>query len=251
MLKKVILFTLASTLAFSAIANPHHGGKHQLKEIFAQLDLTDEQRQDLRQYMREGRQDSSTFRQDMRYLSNQLKALVHSDVWNEEAVRNIIQQRQELHVQQSLTKATKQHQVWQTLTPEQQAKFDELKQLKRADRRSKEDRKNKRFENLALTDEQQSQIDEIKAASAETRKVFKAQIKALKQAEKALIRADEFDQQAWLALQAEYKEQMQQMGLARAQSKYQIWNLLSSQQQELMEQKHQKGKRKHHHKNQI
>lgn len=120
MRKTLIAVLFASTLPTIAMAMPdggqrHHGGQH---SPFEQLDLTKEQRTEMRQLMREQMKNHREITQQ--YLSKL-----------PEAQRKAMQE--ELKANQEKT----QKQVRDLLKPEQQKKFDELHEkmaAKRADR---------------------------------------------------------------------------------------------------------------------
>ena len=120
MRKTLIAVLFASTLPAIAMAMPddgqrHHGGRH---SPFEQLDLTKEQRGEMRQLM--GQQMKNHREITQRYLDKL-----------PEAERNAMQK--ELNANQEKT----QKQVRNLLKPEQQKKFDELHEqmaAKRADR---------------------------------------------------------------------------------------------------------------------
>lgn len=100
---------------------------------------------------------------------------------------------------------------------------------------------------LSLTETQQVQIKALKAQAKEQYAAFRESMKKFKSAEKVLIQAELFDEQAYTALHAAYQNTFAQMALTRAQTKHAIFNVLTTQQQEQwqakMKQRKEKGKR--------
>lgn len=100
---------------------------------------------------------------------------------------------------------------------------------------------------LSLTDEQQVQIKALKTQAKEQHDVFRESMTKFKDAEKALIQADSFDEQAYAALHTAYQDTFSQMAISRAKTKHAMFNVLTTEQQEKwqtkMEERKTKGKR--------
>lgn len=100
---------------------------------------------------------------------------------------------------------------------------------------------------LSLTDAQQVQIKALKTQAKEQREVFRESMQKFKDAEKALVQAASFDEQAFTTLHTSYQDTIAQMALARAKTKNAIFNVLTTEQQEKweekMEERKEKGKR--------
>lgn len=85
---------------------------------------------------------------------------------------------------------------------------------------------------LDLNEEQQTAIKAIKTQAKEQRKTMRATMKEFKAEAKALIQAETFDEQAFSALQDTYQANFEQAGLERAKTKNAIFNVLNDEQQE-------------------
>ena len=225
------------SLAFAPTAfadKDHHSHKNEMKQLFKQLDLTKTQSQDVRQLMKQGHEDQGVYRQDMREISQRLTALIHNSAWDQQAVENVLLQRMNLLSQIGLQQASKKSQVWQLLTPQQQAEFVQLTEQVKGKGKNKEGKRQKSskfLETLDLSDDQTAKIDLIKADS----KAHSTKSKALRQefrlAQQTLIRSGSLSESDWQALTLNYKDDMLAMELAKAQNRHNIWNILNAEQQ--------------------
>lgn len=100
---------------------------------------------------------------------------------------------------------------------------------------------------LSLSESQQVQIKALKTQAKEQHEVLRESMTKFKDAEKPLLQAESFDEQAYVALQASYQETFTQMGLTRAKMKHAIFNVLTTEQQEKwsakMDERKKNGKR--------
>ena len=85
---------------------------------------------------------------------------------------------------------------------------------------------------LSLSDQQQAQIKAIKQANKTENEALKGSMKAFKMAEKSLIQAKVFDEQAYLALRNHYQQTFAQIALSKAKTKHAVFNVLTPEQQE-------------------
>ncbi len=129
---KVAAITIALPLSLSVNAKNmemgyghHRGGMHQ---IMTQLDLSDAQQQQVRDIMQQmkGSVDRSS-RQAMRaeHQAERL-AILSAPEFDEAKANEMITRHQASMSEQKLQMLRTQHQIFQVLTPEQQAKFADL-----------------------------------------------------------------------------------------------------------------------------
>ena len=244
---------LALSLAISApiLAKAEHGRDHdknQVRHMMAKLDLSQEQRQDVKQILKQSRADADLVAEDNKQARSDLMNLIHTASWDETAVVTALQQNQQTKASLGLKKASTMHQIWLVLSDEQKAKFAKLADNKPDGKRGKkEDKANLKdkthshersrsegrnhFKQLALTDEQKSAIKEIKQHAKTQVEQSKEQQKAYRQAERALIANTTFNDTAYQALQAEYQDEHLQHALVMAKTRHDIWNLLRAEQQ--------------------
>lgn len=100
---------------------------------------------------------------------------------------------------------------------------------------------------LGLSDQQKVQIKALKDQAKEQNGPLRVSIKQFKEAEKLLLQAEIFDEQAYLALYASNQQNFTQMALAKAKAKHAFFNVLTAEQQEkfqkIMKQRKKKYKR--------
>jgi len=85
---------------------------------------------------------------------------------------------------------------------------------------------------LSLSEEQQASIKAIKMHTKEQSGTLRDSMKQFKGAEKQLLQAEKFDEQAYIALHSEYQQTFAEMALTRAKSKHAVFNVLTVEQQE-------------------
>ena len=244
---------LAFSLAISApiLAKAEHGRDHdknQVRHMMAKLDLSKEQRQDVKQILQQSRADADLVAEDVKQAKTDLMSLIHAASWNETAVVTALQQNQQTKASLGLEKASAMHQIWLVLSDEQKTKFAKLAERKADGKRGNKDAKTKlqdktqgheksrgegreHFKGLALTDEQKTAIKAIKQQAKAQNEQSKEQQKAYRQAERALIASTTFNDTAYQALQAEYQDEHLQHALVMAKTRHDIWNVLSAEQQ--------------------
>lgn len=251
MLKRTFIATgiAVSLLASSALAaKPDCAKKQQpLHHILKPLELTDGQKQDVRQIMQNAREDRGLYADDMQQLHRQLRSLIQAQHWDADSVTDSVQQQQALQAQLSLQKAQDMNQIWRLLNTAQQTKLASLLAEHKPEDRVRQ--QHKMLKKLGLTAQQQAEVDKINATMEEQRQRFKASREAFKQAKHALIMSNDFNQQSWQALQQQYADSFIAMEVAKAESRHQIWNLLDEEQQAKLEKKaksfkHKKGQKR-------
>ena len=242
-MKKLLLATLISSavLCFSSQVmaghpggHKHHGPMHMLKS----LDLSDAQRQDIRQIMREFRGDVDSLGEpgDMR---DDVKSLIESGNADEATLRSLITQQWESNQAGRVEAAQMRHQIYQVLTVDQQAELAAAQQNKAekwADKKGKLRERRSPFAKLDLTDEQQSELASLQEANQEQRDTFKTQMKAYSEQEKALIQSAEFSEESWLALDNSVKATAIDARVERCLSHIAMYAVLTDEQRSMLEQ---------------
>ncbi|MGV2871106.1 Spy/CpxP family protein refolding chaperone [Colwellia sp. E150_009] len=85
---------------------------------------------------------------------------------------------------------------------------------------------------LSLSEAQQIQIKALKTQAKEQHELQRESMKKFKDEEKLLLRAESFDEQAYIALHVSYQDMFTQVALTRAKTKHAIFNVLTTEQQE-------------------
>ena len=114
----------------------HHGGPGgHIAHLAEKLDLTEEQRTEIRGLMEAQRDANAEQRQALRTAKQALREAVHAETFNEGAIRQASADVAALEVEQAVDRAELYQSIRQVLTP---AQLEELEQLKaqRAERRA-------------------------------------------------------------------------------------------------------------------
>lgn len=244
MLKQSAIALIALLSVGSISAAPQKEGRNGLKPLLKQLDLTEEQRQDLRQMMKENKAEMELVGQERGAFRQQLMLLIHTDTFDQTAVQALLENNQQSRAQKRLQKAQNQHKLFHSLTENQQDKFVSL--LVNTKGNSRGNRNNKMFKRLGLSDQQKASIKQIKVSYKATKESAKETLRARRQAEFNLIKADLFDTNAWQTLQNQYQQSVLQIALKKAEMRNQVWNQLSDEQQLKATERMSKIKQKRH-----
>ncbi|MFC4700929.1 Spy/CpxP family protein refolding chaperone [Glaciecola siphonariae] len=238
-MKRTILLTalaisLASANASLATAAPgHNGHKGQISKarIFAGLDLSDIQKQDIREIMRQVKQDNAVYAADIEALKAQMEALFNLETFDAALAQDLVRLRTEQAINIELNIATAKHQAWSLLNDEQKAEFA-AKQEKRAEKERQ--RKALDFERLQkrlnLTDEQSQAISDIQEQHRDATAELAQTLKASKDAEKALVYSNQFSEEAWLTIAQASQSAAIEFGVAKTQSRFDMLQVLDDEQ---------------------
>ena len=126
----------ASSLSGVAVAHEHKGeryehGRHMqhapMKRMLAGLELTDSQREQIKQLMQQHRTEHKMTRPD-KADRQQLRDLLAADTFDETAARLLLEKQEQQAVDKRLAAMKLQHQVLQVLTDEQRQQLNEKRQ---------------------------------------------------------------------------------------------------------------------------
>ncbi|RYV03914.1 spheroplast protein y [Shewanella sp. OPT22] len=125
----------ATSIAPTVLAgqgHDHHRGSHKvpMMKMMRKLDLTDEQKQQARSLVKTYKQDMKNSRasvDDRRAHFDKVQALVKADNFDEQAAKDLVSQNSDKRLDNAVARIKLQHDLYQLLTPEQQAKAEELK----------------------------------------------------------------------------------------------------------------------------
>ena len=255
------LTLLAVSLFTSPLyAKAEFSGKHEIRALFKQLDLTEQQRQDARLVIEQNKPDFTADKTEMRQNHEQLTVLIQSDAFDEEAVAAIIGHQLEQSADKKWQRALLKQQLWQLLTAEQQQSWlqaDDERQAKgqhnkkdgghknKGDKRNKGDSAKHMNKRLQLTDEQTAGLATLKQAQKEQAVQHHQSKQAFKKAELALISEGKLTEASWTELYAQYQPDMQSAAVAQAKFRQQMWQLLTPEQQQRFVKLQKKMHRKH------
>lgn len=128
-LKKAVIAAIVLPLTFTSVyAKPGRMGHHNgmpLKGMLKQIDLTAEQKVEIDTILQTHRAEMPT-RQDRGVFHEQQMTILKADQFSEAQASELIAAKQALRKDKQLKKMKVMHEVYHALTPEQQAKMDEL-----------------------------------------------------------------------------------------------------------------------------
>ena len=241
----IACFSLATIPA--AMAKHDHQGQRGELRIFKGLDLSSQQKQDIKTLMKQTRSDNSVFAAERETFRAQLDVLMSMPTWDATLATQLIKQQMVSKQQVQLNKVKSKHAAFLLLSNEQQAELLE-KMADKKDRKAKKDKKrgkNKRMaKRLDLSDEQKEAIKAIKAASKAQFELVRADMKNYKDAEDALVLSESFDEAAWISLNDSHADTFMTAQLAKMKAKYDEYNVLSAEQKLKLAEMREKMKEK-------
>lgn len=254
-MKKTILMIIASLLLTTQVWADHSDkrGKKPMMKVLAQLDLSDQQKQDIKEQLKNSRGDRAIYREDGKQLKSALRDIVDADSWDPIAATEALQASADIKQVQLNNRALTQHNVWLLLTDSQQqelntisAERENAKEARNGRKLDRKDKWSKIEKRLALSDEQSAAIEDIRTEFEQQQATFKQVRKSHKAIEKTIIRSESFDQQAWESLYAEHEQSMLEHAVARAYMQHQVLQVLTDEQQTKLHKLQRKMKNKKH-----
>jgi Spy/CpxP family protein refolding chaperone len=243
----IIICALTAVLASSIVYNPsaiahQEPGMDKMhnreKAMFAQLALTDEQKQDIELILRQTRGNNMALRADKNLKREQLSALMSLAQWDDALAQQLVEEQEASKVQAQLNRALARNKAYQVLTDEQKAKLGQS--IAQGDRsgkakRSKKDKGEKRMAKvLGLSDAQKAELTTMRETWRVQNESLRAQIKEYRSAERALIHSENFDEQAWLALNQSIQPTLQALQVNQLHARFDMQSVLDDEQLELL-----------------
>ncbi len=97
-----------------------------MARIAAQLDLSDEQRQQIRTILTSARQESKTLRAQIQQMRSQVEQMVRDDNYYEDQARMLVESNSQAFVELAMIGIRTMHDIRTVLTPEQREKADAM-----------------------------------------------------------------------------------------------------------------------------
>ncbi|MFA3791824.1 Spy/CpxP family protein refolding chaperone [Aliiglaciecola sp. SL4] len=252
------LITITAISAFAIQA--HERQEPPMRAVLQKLDLTDQQKVDVRTIMKQTREDGKIYHQDLKDIKDQLKSLIRTAEWDQESVVSLLEREQEIKAQLALDTATQRNAIWNTLTSEQQQKLSAMsekgKDRKGKGKKGKEGKREKHhspmkmFKRLDLTEEQSAKIKALFETQKASMESQRETVKGYRDQAQKIVRSESFDQAAWSAVSQKLQAAQLQMSTDMSNVRHQIWNILDEDQQAKMAKMddrrgHRKGGEKH------
>jgi protein CpxP len=109
----------------------HKGKKHQLKRLFKRLDLTTEQRGQIKEIVQNSKQELKRFDKQKQAYRQEVAALVKSDIFDEQAYYSLKDKHNQLLSDIEITRLKTRHSIYQVLNDQQREKLAQLKQKRK------------------------------------------------------------------------------------------------------------------------
>jgi Spy/CpxP family protein refolding chaperone len=243
------LASLISVSAYSINAHEREPRNHNKHELTANLSLTQQQKEDIKQIHQQTKQGLSTYRAEQKRFRERVQALMQSDTWDELAVTEAIEQLMQLKLQSRLIRAKSKNKVFNRLTLEQQTQFITSRHARKSDNGEKRAKKSQRtmqrlVKALDLNTNQQAQWAAMMTSDETQRAANKEQVRSLKAELAGMVHAKQFDDNAWLAMNAQNKQQKLYMAVEKAKSRFYMLSVLSPKQRNKFEKIIKKAKQK-------
>lgn len=122
----------------------NHGKRGGKGMMLRGLDLTDAQKEQVKQIMQTSRENTKTLREQMKANRQQLQTINENGNFNAAQTQALAAQQGNLHAQMIVEKERVKSQIYQILTPEQKAKAAEMKAQFEQKRQEREQRRAER-----------------------------------------------------------------------------------------------------------
>lgn len=238
-MKKTIL-TIATLACFTlvGVATVHAKPERHANpmQMFSKLNLSDQQKQDMRDIFKTTRENNSVFDVEKTQTMKQIRDLMNMPTWDQASAETVIRAVIARSSDINLNRAVARNKVYNLLTEEQKATFADkgVKKGNKSKRKGKHQKMNmKRLTKaLKLTNEQAEQFKTIQASTKAQMQNLKEQGKAHHETMKTIIQSSSFDENAWLAAHSDALDDMVAMKLIQTKARYDRISLLSVEQKQ-------------------
>jgi Spy/CpxP family protein refolding chaperone len=246
MKKTIISIALAMSLVSlyapqsSAHDNRQKDAQQHEFRMLKSLDLNQTQKQDIKQIMKQTKQNNGAYMAGKHAQQAQLRALLTQESWDAETAKDLIEQSLPQSTQMQLNRAIARNQSYQVLNDEQKAEL-----IRKQNKGAAKERKNRDLPRMAkgleLSEEQRSTMKDIQQSLRAKNAPLKATMQDYKQAQQVLVLADSFDQEAWLALQVSMQPTLVTVQLNQLEARFQMRSILNQEQLDMLKQREGKA----------
>ncbi|WP_414829541.1 Spy/CpxP family protein refolding chaperone [Alteromonas sp. H39] len=250
-MKKPIIAIIAGVLAVSGVATagPIKGPGSGMMDVLRELDLTREQKQDIRNLMQEHREDAILSDIPAPEISQFGTDTANLD---EAELKETLTARAAALKAEHFERAALRHDIYQLLTTTQRNTLEQQdisRQERFAKRRGRtaDNRLPRSFSALSLTDAQETELLSLQKSFSTESEQKRALLKTFIEKEKALIRSDNFSESAWHALAESYQQDFINAMVAHAKHKASMMAVLDEEQKQTLIAMREE-RQQHHHK---
>lgn len=238
-MKRLIIAAITGVMALGSsivTAGPMHEYGVEFKQLMRTVELTREQKQDIRKLIREHREDVALTRTGDRGRDAMWQ---QQNTFDEEAFRAKLTAQAATMRAQRFQSAILRHNIYQLLTDEQRQKLEQQNIDHRPNHSLKHENRAptalpRAFSKLSLTDSQAEELITLQTAFKDESSQFRALMKAFRTEEKALIRSDNFNESSWNTLADEYQQEFTNAIVAHAKHKASMMAVLDDTQQQML-----------------
>lgn len=254
MKKLLIASALLSTVALGPLVYAkqsdtsvrHHHIENVVRDLRG-LSLTPEQRKDVKTLVR-------TFKQVNEKPVRERMTTLELATATDESLHLFVESNLDARNDHRFALAELRHNIYSLLTAEQQdelasreinveRKRDKMQARDNADKHGEKKgqrfaKRRQAFKGIDLSDEQRSELNTLKASFKQDRSAQRDAMKAVKYAQKQLIRSDAFSKDAWEALTLQYQDTLLRAGINKAKHQRSMLMILTEEQRAALDERH-------------
>ncbi|GAB3013368.1 Spy/CpxP family protein refolding chaperone [Bowmanella dokdonensis] len=232
--KSLMALTLGLILVGPAQAHPPQDPEG-IHKVLEQLDLSRQQRQDIRQLLKQQRAQRQALKPDRQAEHQAISQLVQAQSWDPDQATLLLQRTQQDRRQAMWQKALLQQQIWNLLNAgQQQAWQAQVQSL--APRTSRQVHREHMIDRLKLNDDQQQALAALQAEQEVQRQQKQANHLAFRTAQLALLQQGEFSEASWNALYSRHEDGFLSSAVQELAFRHQFYQLLNDEQREQLAQ---------------
>lgn len=238
---KKLLLPLTIGLSLSATVQAKEPPRGPMFKMFDELQLSAQQRQDIRILLKQGREDRQVFRQDGQLLREQNQAVIEAADWDQQAALALLSEAMTARRAAMWARAQMDQAVWNLLTEVQREVWAEM-QEERFDRPERTPFNGRWLRKLDLSEAQQQALSELQAQAKMNREKNQDSRERFAEQQLALIEQGGLTEQAWTRLYEQYQSQFQAAALEGLKQRHGFYHLLTAEQQAKLAQFKQRHK---------
>ncbi|GGO65739.1 Spy/CpxP family protein refolding chaperone [Bowmanella pacifica] len=238
---KKLLLPLTIGLSLSAAVQAKEPPRGPMFKMFDELQLSAQQRQDIRTLFKQGREDRQVFRQDGQLLREQKQAVIEAADWDQQAALALLSEEMTARRAAMWARAQMDQAVWNLLTESQREVWAEM-QEEGFDRPERTPFNGRWLRKLDLNEAQQQALSELQAQAKMSREKNQDIRERFAEQQLALIEQGGLTEQAWTSLYEQYQSQFQAAALEGLKQRHGFYHLLTAEQQAKLEQFKQRHK---------
>ena len=238
MIKIISLFFVSLLVTAQVCAEQtNNRSRSPLLKMLTQLDLSEQQKREIKLYAKDKYKQRVTFRTDDKPIKAALRDIIQAESWDEPAAIKTLVMNADTKQKLLNSRALTHHKIWLLLNSAQQQQLSQMIAVRgnreiihQRTKIKRQNRWNRIAKELKLSREQSRKIEVFQQDFEQQRRLFTDHQNEYKIAERNIIKATKFNQLAWQDLYSEYERAMIDLALAAAHMQHQIINVLNESQ---------------------